>query len=427
MNGRDEDYLLDLTKPYHNLLRINGEGNEQSFYFDWNVTAMEEKRKGGNGSGRRAFAGLHYYMQDELGSPLRVSGFGSAAGVLSDWSSYLSYGYDEFGNDLGRKLEGVGIPNPYDRPGGEQPLGYTGYRYDEIDGAYFAQAREYQPENGRFVSEDVINGISIVPNTLNYYSYCWNNSLIFIDRNGKEPEREKTYTLEVTSEINGIGLMWDESGTEGTILFGMDATVDDAYAIITLDNMKDRGCSEDEINKFINEYRDKKGDDTLIAAGKTVDYYTNFEDITGKLTMKMLKNEYEYWDDIALVSWTARLDQFYENVKNKGAWDLKQLPEWGNSSLYVFNGEIVDRDAPGNIMYGYMGHAYGIPDAVLCLGAAYAQLQAETTRIEWLAFPYPPGTWGDDPMDQLNIERGIAFYKKIHFESEDIEGKACCE
>ena len=366
-------------------------------------------------------------MQDELGSQLRVSGFGAEAGALSGRSSYLCYGYDEFGNDLGRELEGAGMPNPYAGQGGEQPFGYTGYRYDGISGTYFAQAREYRTENGRFVSEDVINGSGIVPNTLNHYSYCWNNSLILIDRNGKEPEREKTYTLEVTSEINGIGLMWDESGTEGTILFGMDATVDDAYAIITLDNMKDRGCSEDEINKFINEYRDKKGNDTLIVAGKTVDYYTNFEDITEKLTMQMLKNEYEYWDDIALVSWTARLNQFRENVQNKGPWDLKQLPEWGNSSLYVFNGEIVDRDAPGNIMYGYMGHAYGIPDAVLCLGAAYAQLQAGTTRIEWLLFPFPPGTWGDDPIDQLNIERGIAFHQEIHLESEDIGGKECCE
>ena len=185
-NGGNEDYLLDFTKPYHNLLGLSGEGNEQSFYFDWNVAAMEEKRKGTTGSGRRAFAGLHYYMQDDLGSPLWVSGFGEEAGTLSGRSSYLGYGYDEFGNDLGKELEGVGIPNPYDGQGVEQPFGYTGYRYDEISGTYFAQAREYQVGNGRFTAEDLVKGNGAVPGTLNRYGYCLENPSMFIDPDGKE-------------------------------------------------------------------------------------------------------------------------------------------------------------------------------------------------------------------------------------------------
>ena len=106
---------------------------------------------------------LHYYLQDELGSPVRVSGYDSG---------YLTYGYDEFGNDLYSDLEEAGIPNPYSRQGEEQPFGYTGYRYDEISGTYFAQAREYQPKNGRFTAEDVIKGNGVVPETLNRYGYC---------------------------------------------------------------------------------------------------------------------------------------------------------------------------------------------------------------------------------------------------------------
>ncbi len=187
VNGRDEDYLLDLTKPYNNLLGLSGEGNEQCFYFDWNVAAMEETGKGATGSGRRAFADLHYYMQDELGSPLRVSGFGAEAGALSGRSSYLCYGYDEFGNDLGRELEGAGMPNPYDGQGEEQPFGYTGYRYDEISGTYFAQAREYDPSKGNFRAEDVIKGIFTAPIALNHYSYCWNNPEVLVDYDGRFP------------------------------------------------------------------------------------------------------------------------------------------------------------------------------------------------------------------------------------------------
>ena len=183
-DGQEEEYLLDLTKPYHNLLEISREGKEQNFYFDWNVVAMEEKRKGEQGSGRTVYSGLHYYMQDELGSPLRVSGFG--AGAMSGRSSYLSYGYDEFGNDLGKELEEAEIPNPYGGQGEEQPFGYTGYRYDDVGGDYFAQAREYLTENGRFAAEDVIKGNIVVAETLNQYNYCRNNSLLYVDFDGKD-------------------------------------------------------------------------------------------------------------------------------------------------------------------------------------------------------------------------------------------------
>lgn len=76
--------------------------------------------------------GFHYYLQDELGSPLRVSGYERKDGKESKGRSYavpdyLTYGYDEFGNDLYRELEESGISSPYDKQGEEQPFGYTGY------------------------------------------------------------------------------------------------------------------------------------------------------------------------------------------------------------------------------------------------------------------------------------------------------------
>lgn len=86
------------------------------------------------------------------------------------------------------------------------------------------------------------------------------------------------------------------------------------------------------------------------------------------MTKEMIRNEYEYHDYYSMFTWPYRLEEFRHNMENKGPWDLKQLPEWNNSSLYIFNGELVDRDAPGNIMYGYMGRTYGIPDTILYLG-----------------------------------------------------------
>jgi hypothetical protein len=140
-----------------------------------------------------------------------------------------------------------------------------------------------------------------------------------------------------------------------------------------------------------------------------MDFYTNFEDITKKLTSVMIKNEYENADHNIPFVTPNKLLEFKELVDTKGPWDLKQLPEWNNSSLYIFNGEIVDKDASGNILYGYMGVVYCIPTTALQLGGVYAQWAANTVRMEWLPLAY-----GDDPKDQDNIIRGIAYFYILH-------------
>lgn len=180
-----EEYILDLIRSYHNLLGMEKNGRKQDFYADWNITAMEETERASDG-GRPAFQGLHCYLQDELGSPLRVSGYRAGRGIHG--CRYLTYGYDEFGNDAGKELEDAGIPNPYDWQGVEQPFGYTGYRYDGIGGTYFAQAREYRPGDGRFMAEDVVKGNVNLPQTLNPYIYCRNKPNVMVDLNGKEEE-----------------------------------------------------------------------------------------------------------------------------------------------------------------------------------------------------------------------------------------------
>ena len=105
--------------------------------------------------------------------------------------------------------------------------------------------------------------------------------------------------------------------------------------------------------------------------------------------------------------------EFKDNVQSGGPWDLKRLGDWDNSSLYIFDGKLIDRDAPGNIMYGYMGYTYGFPDWVLYYAASLAQYMDGTVQAKWLVM-FPHSTLGDDPLDQLNIKLGIDYYKKIH-------------
>ncbi len=152
-------YTIDLTKSYHNLLQKEEGGDVQTYLWDGNIAGIvgDNSRRG------------RYYLNDELGSPIRLL---SESGEPEE-----SYGYDEFGQDL------------YGNQGATQPFGYTGYQADRTAGTYYAQAREYRAELGRFAAVDTIKGAATAPYTLNVYGYCWNNPMMFVDLDGQWPQR----------------------------------------------------------------------------------------------------------------------------------------------------------------------------------------------------------------------------------------------
>ena len=174
----EESYILDRTRAYHNLLqrRTGKRGSQaiQSYAWDFNVAYMEE--------GEKEFT----YLQDELGSTIRLLEQGEESQTI--------YGYDEFGEDT------------YCTQGHLQPFGYTGYRYDKVADTYFAQAREYMPEVGRFAGEDWIKGSMVYPYTLNSYGYCYGNPMGFVDMDGKTA---KAVTLAHPSNATFNGDQWD--------------------------------------------------------------------------------------------------------------------------------------------------------------------------------------------------------------------------
>lgn len=152
-------YTLDLTRQYHNLLQKTGNGLDQIYFWDGNVTGMEE-------NGRD-----HFYFQDDLGSPMRLTD--------EDGRSEEVYGFDEFGNDI-RTAKDIFKDSL-------QSFGFTGYQMDSVGALYFAQARRYDAGVGRFISEDFIKGHIAAPYTMNHYSYCWNRPLDLVDLNGMWP------------------------------------------------------------------------------------------------------------------------------------------------------------------------------------------------------------------------------------------------
>ncbi len=162
-----QEYILDLTAGFHNLLQEEQKGTGEKRNYIWDDGVLLTR----DGNSNR------YYLRDELGSPIRLL---YRNGNLSE-----AYDYDEFGNLL------------YGQLGEVQPFGFTGYRKDTVSDSYYAQAREYLPWEGRFAAQDVIGQITGYPQTVNGYVYCYDNPIIYIDKDGRFP-------LLVTAAAGGL-------------------------------------------------------------------------------------------------------------------------------------------------------------------------------------------------------------------------------
>ena len=92
-----------------------------------------------------------------------------------------TYDYDAFGNERD--------PDEAD----ENPFRYCGEYWDTKTGTYYLRARYYDPAIGRFTQQDNVlyvyreqpNGASVIdPLSLNLYTYCANNPILFHDPSG---------------------------------------------------------------------------------------------------------------------------------------------------------------------------------------------------------------------------------------------------
>jgi RHS repeat-associated protein len=118
--------------------------------------------------------GSYHYLKDALGSITSVS---SSSGNVIQGYHYTSYGKltkvsDYMGSDVTAS------------PILSTPFTFTGREKDTETGMYYLRARYYDPENGRFISGDLISGGTGVPRTQNKYIFGINNPLSFGDPTG---------------------------------------------------------------------------------------------------------------------------------------------------------------------------------------------------------------------------------------------------
>jgi len=123
----------------------------------------------------------------------------NGAGVLQ-----ATYAYDEFGQEI---LDGINtLKNTLGKVADlVNPFGFVGYQLDNIADDYFAEAREYRPEEGRFSGIDKVRGFIEMPFTLNRYGYCYNNGMLINDLNGMWPNPIKWVKDKTKKAAKAVG------------------------------------------------------------------------------------------------------------------------------------------------------------------------------------------------------------------------------
>ena len=146
MNGNAEKYLYDTGN--HVVLEVdeNGEQTAENIYGIYNIARV---------IGNNSYTYLH-------------NGHGDVVALVDSEENVVNrYTYDAFGVVI---TETETVDNPFR---------YASYWYDSETGLYYLIARYYNPVNGRFLSEDPAR------DGYNWYVYCNNNPLIYVDPNGQ--------------------------------------------------------------------------------------------------------------------------------------------------------------------------------------------------------------------------------------------------
>jgi len=154
-------YVLDITRPYNNLITLKNEGaNDKAQNFIWGNSLLSAHENNSDAQVINHHSAFNY-LHDHLGTPIRLFG---------DDNNNEAIAHDEFGVPQVSQSKGIYRNN--------NPFGFTGYQTDNISNMHYAQARYYSPKVGRFTAEDPIK------DKLNWYSYCGGNPVVFVDPTG---------------------------------------------------------------------------------------------------------------------------------------------------------------------------------------------------------------------------------------------------
>ena len=95
------------------------------------------------------------------------------------------YKYDEFGNITSETYyDSNGVETTDENEIIKSQILYAGYQYDEESKYYNLHARYYDPQTARFLKQDTYRGTVADPLSLNLYTYCHNEPMMYYDPTG---------------------------------------------------------------------------------------------------------------------------------------------------------------------------------------------------------------------------------------------------
>ena len=162
---------------------LNGETTETSKtdYFYQDGTVLYTKDADGNRSSMNLLGTSANVIATSRGTGTSESWYlynkdireSTTSIIGANGSAAATYEYDDFGNTMvtsGRNFD--------------NEICYTGQIYDRSTGLYYYNARYYDPENARFLTQDTYRGDATQPDTLHLYAYCANNPINYTDPTG---------------------------------------------------------------------------------------------------------------------------------------------------------------------------------------------------------------------------------------------------
>ncbi len=197
--GRTIHYVFEGTEPIFEK-RIN-DGRIRSYVHAAGKHLARVDGKIGDPEAKK-----YWYHTDQIGSVKAVT---DAQGNVV-WKA----DYTPFGTQVGKESDA----------GFEESHGFTGKEYDADTGLYYFNARWYDPELGRFISEDP----AADPNNPNLYVYSRNNPLRFTDPSGliSQEDAMELHDLSLTYDypdyiMDLICYNIEKYGYENALEFGM--------------------------------------------------------------------------------------------------------------------------------------------------------------------------------------------------------------
>ena len=309
---------------------------------------------------------LHWVGADHLGGTVRVLNDSFTA---LDGMRYKPYGEDR---DAGTALV-------TDRK-------FTGQTEDEAAGLYWYASRAYDPAIGRFVSPDPIVPDHFNPQTLNRYSYVYNNPLKYTDPSGNSAEWLNEAWRKEFYDVHG------KKPEDGDYI----------YRFVTM--AAATGLMQETLGDFVNDVDHGEWPLSSTPDKRKFDLSANI-----RKARELGANK----DFLG----------FIELVKSFGEWDYKntislRLENFGNFHFGVVGAAFMSKFtlpvpmsvSPGARSFVPVPFPKDIGNEVLLMGAGLEHIR-DTRGGEGIPFLIAP--YGDDPKDQAWIRLGMQFYHAL--------------